>query len=117
MKTGVLTQEAPRRAAKLESQAGLTSPSAVETIHSPSKTMMTNAPRPIKAGTRSGRSTAGASSPALSVGRVTGKELQSALLVVLALYASMAVMDLPSEFTSFVQQWQGFIEFLAASIF
>lgn len=49
-------------------------------------------------------------------GAVTGEELQSALLLVLALYASMAVLNLRAELSALVQHWHSFVEFLASVV-
>lgn len=54
---------------------------------------------------------------ALRSERVTAEELQSAVLLVLALYASIALLDLRSELPVLVQHWRTFVEFLASTLF
>jgi hypothetical protein len=46
----------------------------------------------------------------------TTHELQSAILFVLALYASMALLNVGTEWTTLVRHWQTFIDFLAAHL-
>lgn len=47
---------------------------------------------------------------------VKAQELQTAVLLVLALYASVAILNLRSELAAAAQHWQLFIEFLANAI-
>jgi hypothetical protein len=50
------------------------------------------------------------------VGNVSAEELQMALIFVLALYASMALVNLGAEWPSLLQHWHVFVEFLADGI-
>ncbi len=49
-------------------------------------------------------------------GYVTGAELQTAVLLILALYASLALLNFRNEFSNLVQHWQSFIEFLSQAL-
>jgi hypothetical protein len=50
-------------------------------------------------------------------GGVRAEELQAALLVVLALYASLGLVNLGSEWSTVLQYWHSVVEFVAGSLF
>ena len=57
---------------------------------------------------------------ASSLGRAQGvsaEEFQAAVLLVFALYASMALLNAGPAWSTLVQDWQGFVEFLANGFF
>ncbi len=74
-------------------------------------------PRPAAEGSgRTGKSKA-AREEHLSPGTVSSHGLQKGLLLVLALYASMALLNLESALSALSRGWQQFVEFLAGGIF
>jgi hypothetical protein len=60
---------------------------------------------------RLGSTGPGSSSPGNTVGAY---ELQNALLLVLALYASLALIDLPSQIGTVMELWGELVDFLAS---
>jgi hypothetical protein len=48
---------------------------------------------------------------------VSAAELQSALLLVLALYASTGLLNLATEFAALMEHWRTFVDFLAIGLF
>jgi hypothetical protein len=49
-------------------------------------------------------------------GPVSARELQGAVLLVLALYASMALLNLGAELNALAEHWQAFVDFLATGL-
>ncbi len=81
------------------------------------------APGPLRSGReRGGRFRRARSHPVLHEAElhpshVGAGELQGAFLLVLALIASLAVINLPSEWATLRQAWQSFAEFVVMSVF
>jgi hypothetical protein len=57
-----------------------------------------------------------AGSRALPTAQVNAEELQTALFFVLALYASVGLINLTSEWSTLLQAWPGFMEFLVYGV-
>lgn len=89
-------------------------------IHAPAGTIALDAPdlkpRVDRAALRPGTLKHPYAPRPLRSGTVTAHDLQGALVLILCLYASLAVLNLQSEFTTLIQQWHSFIEFLAHAL-
>ncbi len=110
MKTGAIVNEGPP--ATVRPSPDRRSPAAdnstVRVWHSPQKTR-TQPWLAKPAGPE-------ADSPALRDRNVTAQDLQGAVLFVLGLFASLAVLNLHAELAHLAQHWHQFVEFLANAI-
>lgn len=119
MQPGAILNDHSLGAADVEKGPGSSPARAGDAGTPPSApTILRHKPRSHKLGSRSPRAKAGPNhSPAPRTGTVTANELQSAVLFILGLYASVAVLNLGAEFSRIAQSWQTLMEFLAGFLF
>lgn len=115
MKTGTALEQTPLRMNHVASEFDLPAGTLTSETSRPPRTSRTRI-SPTKSPARQ-RSSHEEASPALRERSVTAQDLQSAVLFVLGLFASLAVLNLHAEMAHLLQHWHRFVEFLAGSIF
>ncbi|MHC1764300.1 MAG: hypothetical protein AB9869_08335 [Verrucomicrobiia bacterium] len=115
MKTGIALEQMPLPMNNAASELDLPAGTRTSGISRPPRGTRTRI-SPTKPPARP-RSNPEDCSPALRERNVTAQDLQGAVLFVLGLFASLAVLNLHAEMAHLLQHWHRFVEFLASSVF